>query len=148
MVQGECRKWWFIFPGNRFGTVYQPSDLWILQLLSLELHTEMDKGILLCAMHLISKILEAVFNCNRNTVEWIICLFWLCWVFIACGLFSSCSEQGCSLVAVRWLLIEVASLVAAPGPYGPLTPVVAARALGSCGSQAPGRRFSSCGSQA
>ena len=89
--------------------MYIKTDLGILRLLRLELHTEMDEGILLCAMHLISKILEAVINCNRNIAE-------LCWVFIACRLFSSCDEQGYSLFAVLWLLIEVASLVAVPGP--------------------------------
>ena len=39
-------------------------------------------------------------------------LFWLCWVFVAaCGLFSGCGEQGLLFVAVRGLLIAVASLV-------------------------------------
>ena len=42
--------------------------------------------------------------------------FWLCWVFIATrGLFSSCGEQGLLFVAVRRLLIAVASLVAEHG---------------------------------
>ena len=42
--------------------------------------------------------------------------FWLCWVFIAaCGLFSSCGERGLLFVAVRGLLIAVASLVAEHG---------------------------------
>ena len=36
--------------------------------------------------------------------------FWLRWVFVAAhGLFSSCSEQGLLSVAVRGLLIAVAS---------------------------------------
>ena len=39
--------------------------------------------------------------------------FWLHWVFVAaCGLFSSCGEQGLLFVAVRGLLIAVASLAA------------------------------------
>ena len=39
-----------------------------------------------------------------------------CWVFVAaCGLFSSCGEQGLLFVAVRGLLIAVASLVAEHG---------------------------------
>ena len=39
--------------------------------------------------------------------------FWLCWVFVAArGLFSNCSERGLFFVAVRGLLIVVASLVA------------------------------------
>ena len=39
-------------------------------------------------------------------------IFWLCWVFVAaCGLFSGCGEQGLLFVAVRGLLIAVASLV-------------------------------------
>ena len=43
--------------------------------------------------------------------------FWLCWVFVAVGLFSSCSEQvgGHPLVAVLGLLTAVASLVAKHG---------------------------------
>ena len=43
-------------------------------------------------------------------------LFWSRWVFVAaCGLFSSCSEQGLLFVAVLGLLIAVASLVAEHG---------------------------------
>ena len=42
--------------------------------------------------------------------------FWLCWVFVAAhGLFSSCSERGLLFIAVRRLLIAVASLVAEHG---------------------------------
>ena len=37
--------------------------------------------------------------------------FWLWWVFVAAGLFSSCGEEAYSLVAVHGLLIAVASLV-------------------------------------
>ena len=37
--------------------------------------------------------------------------FWLCWVFVAVWAFSSCSERGLLFVAVRGLLIAVASLV-------------------------------------
>ena len=52
--------------------------------------------------------------------------FWLRWVFVAArGLFSGCGEQGLLFVAVRGLLIVVASLV------------------GSTGSRRTG--FSSCG---
>ena len=41
---------------------------------------------------------------------------WLHWVFVvACGLFSSCSEQGLLFVAVRGLLIAVDSLAAEHG---------------------------------
>ena len=49
--------------------------------------------------------------------------------------FSSCGEQGLLFVAVRGLLIVVASLVAEHG-------------LSSCGSQALERRLSSCGTWA
>ena len=39
--------------------------------------------------------------------------FWLPWVFVAaCGLSFSCGERGLLFVAVRGLLIAVASLVA------------------------------------
>ena len=42
---------------------------------------------------------------------------WLRWVFIAARrLFSSCGEQGLLFIAVRRLLIVVASLVAEHGP--------------------------------
>ena len=42
--------------------------------------------------------------------------FWLCWVFVAaCGLFSSCGEQGLLFTAVRGLHIAVVSLVAEHG---------------------------------
>ena len=42
--------------------------------------------------------------------------FWLRWVFVAtCGLFCSCGERGLLFVAVRGLLIAVASLVAEHG---------------------------------
>ena len=42
--------------------------------------------------------------------------FWLHLVFTAaCGLFSSCGERGLLFVAVRRLLIVVASLVAEHG---------------------------------
>ena len=42
--------------------------------------------------------------------------FWLCWVFVdACGLFSSCSEQGLLFVVARGLLIAVASLIVEQG---------------------------------
>ena len=42
--------------------------------------------------------------------------FWLRWVFVAeHGLFSSCGERGLLFVAVRGLLIAVASLVAEHG---------------------------------
>ena len=41
--------------------------------------------------------------------------FWLPWVFVAMhGLFSSCGERGLLFIAVRGLLIAVASLVAEP----------------------------------
>ena len=42
--------------------------------------------------------------------------FWLCWVFVAApGLFSSCTERGPLFVAVRGLLIVVASFAAEHG---------------------------------
>ena len=41
--------------------------------------------------------------------------FWLCWVFLLCGLFSSCREQGLLFIAEQGLLIVVASLVAEQG---------------------------------
>ena len=42
--------------------------------------------------------------------------FWLPWIFVAaCALFSSCGERGLLFIAVRGLLIAVASLVAEHG---------------------------------
>ena len=42
--------------------------------------------------------------------------FWLCWVFVAArGLFSGCSEWRLLFVAMRRLLIAVASLVVEHG---------------------------------
>ena len=42
--------------------------------------------------------------------------FWLHWVFVAArGLFSGCGERGLLFVAVRGLLIAVASLVGEHG---------------------------------
>ena len=41
--------------------------------------------------------------------------FWLHWLFVAAWAFSSCGEQGLLFVAVRGLLIAVASLVAEHG---------------------------------
>ena len=41
--------------------------------------------------------------------------FWLHWVFVAVQAFSSCGERGLLFVAVRGLLIAVASLVVEHG---------------------------------
>ena len=42
--------------------------------------------------------------------------FWLCWVLlVAHGLFSSCCMKGLLFVAVRGLLVVMASLVAENG---------------------------------
>ena len=51
-----------------------------------------------------------------NVVSILFVYFWLRWVFAAVrGFFSSCGERGRLLVAVRGLLIAVASLVAEHG---------------------------------
>ena len=62
--------------------------------------------------------------------------------------FSSCSKQGLLFVAVRGLLIAVASLVAEHGALGARGSVVVAHGLSSCGSQALERRLSSWGARA
>ena len=41
--------------------------------------------------------------------------FWLCWVFVAARAFSRCGQWGRLFVAVRGLLIAVASLVVEHG---------------------------------
>ena len=61
--------------------------------------------------------------------------------------FSSCGEQGLLFIAVRGLLIAVASLVAEHG-VGARASVVVAQGLSSCGSWALEHRLSSCGSRA
>ena len=49
-------------------------------------------------------------------IYFIIYIFWLSWVFVAArGLFSGCGERGILFVAVRGLLIVVASLVVEHG---------------------------------
>ena len=55
--------------------------------------------------------------------------FWLHWVFVAARAFSSCGERGLLFIAVRRLLIAVASLVAGT----------------ALGSRALEHRLSSCG---
>ena len=68
--------------------------------------------------------------------------FWLRWVFAAArGLFSSCGERGLLFLAVRGLLIAVAS---------PCVQSTGSRRTGfsSCGSRALEHRLSSCGARA
>ena len=62
--------------------------------------------------------------------------------------FSSCGERGLLLVAVRGLLIAVASLVAEPRLQGTQASVVVAHRLSSCGLRALEHRFSGCGARA
>ena len=69
--------------------------------------------------------------------------------------FSGCGEQGLLFVAVRGLLIAVASLVAEHGPQARWLQqlrlagsVVAAHGLSSCGSRALEHKVSSCGVRA
>ena len=63
--------------------------------------------------------------------------------------FSSCGERGLLFVALRGLLIAVASLVVCRAQaLGARASVVVACGLSSCGSQALERRLSSCGAQA
>ena len=62
--------------------------------------------------------------------------------------FSSCGERGLLFVAVRGLLIEVASLCCGARALGAWTSVVVTRGLSSCGSQALEGRLSSCGARA
>ena len=62
--------------------------------------------------------------------------------------FSSCGEQGLLFVAVRGLLIVVASLCCRAWALGMRASVVVARGLSSCGTQSLKWRLSSCGTQA
>ena len=61
--------------------------------------------------------------------------------------FSSCDELGLLFVAVRGLLIAVASLVAEHGSRHAGS-VVVVHKLSSCGSWALEHRLSSCGARA
>ena len=61
--------------------------------------------------------------------------------------FSSCGEQGLLFIAVRRLLIAVASHCGARA-LGAWASVVAAHGLSSCGSRALEHRLSSCGTWA
>ena len=61
--------------------------------------------------------------------------------------FFSCVERGLLFVAVRGLLIAVASWCGARA-LGTRASVVVARGLSSCGLRAPERRLSSCGTRA
>ena len=57
---------------------------------------------------------ELIFFFNINL--FILFYLWLCWVFVAARrLFSGCEEQGLLFVAVRRLLIVVASFVGSTG---------------------------------
>ena len=62
--------------------------------------------------------------------------------------FSGCGERGLLFVAVRGLLVAVASLVAEHGALGMWASVVVAHGLSSCGLRALERRLSSCGAWA
>ena len=62
--------------------------------------------------------------------------------------FSRCSKQGLPFVAVRGLLIAVASLCCRARALGTWSSVLVACRLSSCGSQALEHRLSSCGTQA
>ena len=61
--------------------------------------------------------------------------------------FSSCSERGLLFVAVRGLLIAVASRCGARA-LGARASIAVARGLSSCGLWALERRLSSCGTRA
>ena len=62
--------------------------------------------------------------------------FWLHWVFVTVWAFSSCGERGLLFVAVRRLLIAVASLRCGAWALGVRASVVVAHGLSSCGSRA------------
>ena len=68
---------------------------------------------------------------------------WQCRVLVATQTFSSC--RGHSLAAVHGLLTAVASLVSEQGLRGSWTSEVAARGLGSCGSQSLEHRLNGSG---
>ena len=71
---------------------------------------------------------------------------WLCWVFIADGLFPSCGEQE-PLPTCR-LLIVVATLVIEHRLWGMRASGFAVHGLSSCSFQALEHRLNSCGARA
>ena len=76
-------------------------------------------------------------------------LFWAVLGLRCCTwAFSSCSEWGLLFVALRRLLVAVASLVAEHGALGTRASVVVACGFSSCGLRALEGRLSSCGSRA
>ena len=75
--------------------------------------------------------------------------FWLHWVFVAArGLSLVAVSRGYSFVAVRGLLIVVASLCCGAQALGMRASVVTALGLSICGSWALECRLSSCGTRA
>ena len=62
--------------------------------------------------------------------------------------FSSCGERGLLIVAVRGLLIAVASPCCGAQALGTRAAVVVARGCSSCGTWALESRLSSCGARA
>ena len=89
-----------------------------------------------------------VFFCFFNKFIYFIYLF-LAVLGLCCCVraFSSCGEQGLLFVAVRGLLIAVASRCGVQA-LGTRASVVAAHGLSSCGSWAVEHRLSSCGTRA
>ena len=77
-------------------------------------------------------------------------LFIYYWLGLCCfeGFSLVAVSRGYTLVAGRWPLIVVASVVVELGLLGPCAPVVAARGLSSCGFQALEHGLNSCGSWA
>ena len=77
-------------------------------------------------------------------------LFIYYWLGLCCfeGFSLVAVSRGYTLVAGRWLLIVVASVVVELGLLGPCASVVVARGLSSCGFQALEHGLNSCGSWA
>lgn len=87
--------------------------------------------------------LEIEFNFLKDILK-SSCVFWLCWVFIAERLFSSCIELGLLVVhRLRYSGFSCWSPV-----LGHLCSVVAACGLSSCSSWALEHKLCSCSTQA
>ena len=85
----------------------------------------------------------------KNKFIYLIYLFLAALDLCCCAwAFSSCGERGLLFIAVRGLLIAVASLAVEHVLQGARASVVVARGPSSCGSRAVERRLSSCGSRA
>ena len=83
------------------------------------------------------------FSATFNYISFYLFIYGCAGFLLLCRLSLVAASRGYSLVAVRGLLIAVASLIAEHGLYSVQASVVAAHGLSSCGSWAPKHRLNS-----